>query len=432
MRLAYVAAGAAGMYCGSCIHDNTLATALQQEGVEVALLPTYTPLRTDEVDVSGDRIFYGGINVYLQQKSSFFHRTPRILDRILDSPKLLNLLSRFAASTNPADLGALTVSVLKGEQGGQQRELVKLVSWLAREFRPDLVQLTNSMFLGLAGPIKREVGVPVLCSLQGEDVFLDGLPEPHRTQALDELRLRAGDVDGFVAPNRAYAEKMTKYLQISDNQVHVVPLGLNLSGHGHLPDVEKPAEFTIGYLARICPDKGFHLLTEAFHALSLEAEQPVRLEVAGYLGRGDRAYFQRELKRIREWGLDGRFRYWGEVDRAQKIRFLNQIHVFSVPTTRAEAKGLFVLEALANGTPVVLPDHGSFPELLAATGGGILVDTASVEALTRGLQQLREDAPKRARMGREAMENVHRTFSARQTARAALAVYEMYGKGGAE
>ena len=77
MRIAHISAGAAGMYCGTCIHDNTLATALKRLGVDVALIPTYTPLRTDEQDVSIDRVFYGGINVFLQQKWSLFRHTPR-------------------------------------------------------------------------------------------------------------------------------------------------------------------------------------------------------------------------------------------------------------------------------------------------------------------------------------------------------------------
>ena len=121
MRVAYIAAGAAGMYCGTCIHDNTLAAALRRQGVDVALIPTYTPLRTDEEGVALNRVFYGGINVYLQQKWSLFRHTPRAVDRLLDSPHLLGSLGRFSASTSAADLGALTVSVLQGEEAASTR-----------------------------------------------------------------------------------------------------------------------------------------------------------------------------------------------------------------------------------------------------------------------------------------------------------------------
>ncbi|MDA2938357.1 glycosyltransferase family 1 protein, partial [Acidobacteria bacterium AH-259-A15] len=194
MRIAYIAAGAADMYCGSCIHDNTLAAALQKKGHEVALLPTYTPLRTDEPNVSMDHIFYGGINVYLQQKFALFRHTPWVLDSLFDRPILLNLVSQFSSTTNARDLGALTVSVLKGERGYQQKELVKLVTWLKDSVQPEIVQLTNSMFLGLAKQIKQELQVPVLCALQGEDIFMQDLLEPHKSQVLELLRKRVPEV----------------------------------------------------------------------------------------------------------------------------------------------------------------------------------------------------------------------------------------------
>ncbi|MFT5369185.1 MAG: hypothetical protein ACI8V2_004159, partial [Candidatus Latescibacterota bacterium] len=173
MRIAYIAAGAAGMYCGSCMHDNTLVLALQKMGVDIALIPTYTPLRTDEQNVSIDRVFYGGINVYLQEKLGLFRHTPWFVDKLFDCRALLNSLGRFSGSTSAEDLGSLTVSVLQGELGPQKKELKKLIRWLKEDFKPDLVQLTNSMFLGMAREIKRELGVPVLCALQGEDIFLE-------------------------------------------------------------------------------------------------------------------------------------------------------------------------------------------------------------------------------------------------------------------
>ena len=185
MKIAYIAAGAAGMYCGTCIHDNTLAAALLRKGHDVALIPTYTPIRTDETDVSIHRIFYGGINVYLEQKMALFRHTPWIFDELFNRPALLSKLSRFAGSTNAKDLGALTLSVLQGEDGHQRKELEKLTKWLKDAYRPDLVQLTNSMFVGFAKQMKKALDVPILCALQGEDIFLESLVEPYKSQALE-------------------------------------------------------------------------------------------------------------------------------------------------------------------------------------------------------------------------------------------------------
>ena len=427
MKIAYIAAGAAGMYCGTCIHDNTLAAALQRKGHDVALIPTYTPIRTDEADVSIDRVFYGGINVYLQQKSALFRHTPWMLDRLLDIPSLLNGLSRLSASTSAKDLGSLTVSVLQGEEGQQKKELAKLVKWLRDSYRPDLVQLTNSMFVGFAREIKQVLGVPILCALQGEDIFLEDLIEPYKSRALKLLQARAAEVDGYIAPCQYYAGFMAEYLDIPTHKIDVVPLGLNLSEHGTHEKSFADTPFVIGYLARICPEKGLHLLVDAFYRLANRfGLDSVQLKVAGYLGKKDEPYLEQLVKQIETWGLSDAFDYRGEVDRHQKIDFLNGLHVLSVPTTYKESKGLFILEALANGVPVVQPRHGSFPELIAATGGGILVDTESPDAIAEGISQLMNDPEHRKHLGRRGKEAVHNEFSDDVMAEATLAVYQKY------
>ena len=204
------------MYCGSCIHDNTLAAALMRRGVDVALIPTYTPIRTDEDSVSTGHIFYGGVNVYLQQKLGLFRHTPRMVDWLLDRRALLGLVSRFSAATSARDLGARTVSVLQGEEGHQAKELEKLTRWMADEFKPDVVQLTNTMFAGMARRLKQETGAPVLCAVQGEDLFLEQLVEPYRSEARRILSLRARDVDGFIAPCREGVGNSCSQFEVPD------------------------------------------------------------------------------------------------------------------------------------------------------------------------------------------------------------------------
>lgn len=427
MKIAYIAAGAAGMYCGTCIHDNTLAAALQRKGHEVALIPTYTPIRTDEADVSIERVFYGGINVYLQQKSALFRHTPWMLDRLFDTPTLLNELSRFSASTSAKDLGALTVSMLQGEEGQQKKELAKLVKWLKDSYQPDLVQLTNSMFVGFTREMKKALSVPILCALQGEDIFLEALIEPYKSQALKLLQARTSEMDGYIAPCQYYADFMTDYLDIPANKIDVVHLGLNLSEHGMRQKDLAETPFVIGYLARICPEKGLHLLVDAFYRLTNRiGSNKVQLKVAGYLGKKDAPYLEKLVKQIDAWGLSEVFDYWGEVNRHQKIDFLNSLHVLSVPTTYKESKGLFILEALANGVPVIQPRHGAFPELIAATGGGILVDAESPDAIAEGISQLMSNRGYREQLGQQGKEIVHREFSDDVMAKATLAVYRKY------
>ena len=153
LRITYLTAGAAGMYCGSCMHDNTLARALTQLGVDVQLVPMYTPIRTDEEDVTIDRVFFGGINVYLQQRIGLFRYLPKALDRLLDSPALLRWIGSRGVETSAAQLGELTLSMLRGSAGFQRKEVQRLCQWLTRDPRPDLLVLTNVLVAGLrAGP----------------------------------------------------------------------------------------------------------------------------------------------------------------------------------------------------------------------------------------------------------------------------------------
>jgi glycosyltransferase involved in cell wall biosynthesis len=424
MRIAYITAGAAGMYCGSCLHDNTLAAALMEMGEDILLVPTYTPLRTDETDVSIDRVFFGGINVYLQQKSVLFRHTPWWLDRFLDNPALLEKLSRKAGSVDPSQLGELTVSMLRGEAGRQRKELEKLVQWLVAEVRPEIVHLSNSMQLGMARLLRERSGPPVVCQLSGEDIFLEKLPQPHYDAARAELRERAADVDAFVTLNNYYADFMADYLSIDRERVHVIPHGVKLDGHG--TRAEKPAKepLVIGYLARICEDKGLHLLVQACEPLAACSDlPPFVVSAAGYLGESDKPYLAAIEQQVAAGKLAGRFEYVGELDRSQKIAFLQSLDVFSTPTVYRESKGLPALEAMANGVPVVLPDHGSFTEMVADTGGGLLHRPLDSTHLAERLGELLRNPEKARQHGEAGYRAIRERYHAAEMARRTLDLY---------
>jgi glycosyltransferase involved in cell wall biosynthesis len=393
MRIAYITAGAAGMYCGSCLHDNTLAAAMLEVGEDVVLIPTYTPLKTDERNVSINRIFFGGINVYLQQKSSLFRRTPWWLDRLFDSPTLLDRLARMAGSVDPTQLGDMTVSMLRGEAGNQRKELEKLVHWLVTDVKPDVVHLSNSMQIGMARMLRQRSGPPVVCQLSGEDLFMEKIPPPHYEHARQQLRERAADVDAFVAMNQYYADFMADYLAVDPAKIHVIPHGLKLDGHGTHPAKQPHEPRVVGYLARVCEDKGLHLLIEACEQLAQCKDlPPFIVRAAGYLGDGDKPYLAAIETKVAAGPLAGRFKYLGELNRAEKIAFLQSLDIFSTPTVYRESKGLPALEAMANAVPVVLPDHGSFSEMVADTGGGVLHRPHDPTDLANRIADLLRDA----------------------------------------
>src|SRR5438105_3025021 len=424
MRIAYITAGAAGMFCGSCLHDNTLVAELIAQGHDALLIPTYTPIRTDEPDVGQCRLLFGRINVYSQQKLGLFRHTPWLMDRPLDAPRLLRWVSRFAVRTEAETLGDLTISMLRGEHGYQRKEVAKLVHWLARDVRPSIINMTNVLLSGMVAEIKRQVGVPILCTLQGDDIYLEALPEPFRGQALQLISEHCRDIDGFIATSGYYADFMAQYLSIPRERIQVIYPGLNLAGHGAArpPADGKPA--TIGYFARICPEKGLHVLAEAFRLLrQTPGAPPWRLRVSGWLGANNEPYFEDIKRRMKEWGLADAFEHTHSPDHASKVRFFQGIDVLSVPTTYREPKGLYVLEALANGVPVVQPRHGSFPELIEATGGGVLVTPDDPQDLARALRPLLENPAYREELGRKGKEAVQEKFSAQRMARETVAVY---------
>ncbi|MFQ5490925.1 MAG: glycosyltransferase family 4 protein [Phycisphaerae bacterium] len=422
-KVVYLAAGAGGMFCGSCLRDNRLAVTLARQGRDITLLPLYTPLQTDEPDASVGQVYYGGINVYLQQHLALFRHTPRFLDRLLDSPRLLRSLGRFAARTQPEQLGRLTVSVLQGDHGPQRKELDRLIEGLARH-QPDLINLPNLLFSGVAGPLKKALGVPVLCTLSGEDFFVDQLPEPFRSQALDLIARGSDHIDGFVAVTRYFGDRAARHFHLPTEKVHHVPMGVPVDS-SKPPATPPPEPFTIGYLARICPEKGLAELADAFVRIRKEG-RACRLRVAGYLSPAHQSYWEQVQAGIAEAGFGKDVDDVGQVDLAGKQRFLQSVHVLSVPAVYPEAKGLYVLEALAAGVPVVQPAEGSFVELIEQTGGGLLVPPGDIQALADGLGQLMDDDELRVKLASQGRSAVAEGFSEEVMAQKTWALYSRF------
>lgn len=424
MKLLYLTAGAAEMYCGSCLRDNALATALTARGHDVVLMPIYTPTTTDEKNVSSTKVFFGGISVFLEQNVPLFRHTPAFMDRLWDSDWVLKLAAKKQIKVDPAFLGAMTVSMLKGTDGFQKKEVAKMIEWLRHESRFDLISLPFALLISLAKPIKEALGCPVVCTLQGEDLFLDQLREPWKSEAMALIRAAVPHVDHFVAVSDYYATFMVQYFGIPPEKISVVPLGINLDGHEARP-VRTTPPYTIGYFARIAPEKGLHVLCEAYHLLRRHENLPeTRLVAGGYLLDEHRDYLASCRRRMEDWGLADHFTYAGAPDRAGKIALLQSFDVFSVPTTYADPKGLFLIEAMANGLPVVEPRHGAFPEIVTRTGGGLLVTPDDPASLAHALHTLITDREKAAALGAAAAAGVRAHYTVAQAAEKAERAYQ--------
>jgi glycosyltransferase involved in cell wall biosynthesis len=413
VRILQLTAGAAGMYCGTCLRDNSLAATLMKQGHHVTLVPLYTPTLTDEPNVSNDKIFFGGISVYLEQHWALFRNTPWLLDRLWDSKTALKAAAKRTIPVDPHFLGAMTVSMLEVEHGRLKKELRKMLRWLETEPRPDIVNLPYTLLLGLAAPLKKALDAPICCTLQGEDLFLEGLTEPYRSRALELIRQNISHVDCFLAVSDYYAEFMCRYLGIPEHKMEVARLGVSTEGYREAPAHRSDGPVKIGYFARIAPEKGLHVLAEAYRLVRRE-EPACELEAAGYLAHEHHGYLEGIERQMKDWNLP--FRYHGVLDRAQKIAFLESLDILSAPTVYADPKGIFVLEGMAAGVPFVQPDHGTFREMAEKTGGGILVKPEDPENLAKGLLSLIRDREFRSELARKAYAGVREHYTVEQMA----------------
>ncbi len=424
MRILLLTPGTGSFYCGTCMRDNALAVALRAQGHDALMVPLYLPPALDEASSSENvPLFYGGINVYLQQKVGFFRKTPRWVDKMFDTPGALKSAASRAGMTQAHELGDMTLSMLQGENGHQAKELARLSEWLAGEGKPEVVCLSNALLMGLAGQIKRETGALVACTLQGEDTFLDSLNEPYRTQSWETITEKARDVDAFIAVSQYHADLMTERAKLPPDRVHVVYNGIRLEGYGPHP-APTSAPPILGYLARMCPPKGLTTLVNAYILLRKRGTVPdLQLHVAGAQTAGDVAYVNGLEAKLNAEGLGKSVRFLPNIERDAKIAFLQTLSALSVPAAYGESFGLYILEALAAGVPVVQPRHAVFPELLAATGGGVLCEPDNPASLADALESLLQDRPKAHALGEAGRQTILSKFSVEEMARNVAKVF---------
>ena len=414
MKIAMITAGGAGMFCGSCMQDNTLVRALRAAGADAVLIPTYTPIRVDEENVSSKRVFLGGINVYLDSAIPGWRWLPSFITHLLDRPAVIRLLTRLSSSTDAAQLGRLTIDLLSGIDGPQHREIRELVDYLCDDLKPDVVLFSNALLSGVVPALRRRYTGTILTLLQGDDIFLEGLTPQYKSQAMDLLTKNCQSLNGILTHSRYYSGFMQTYLNLPAIQFLEVPLmfeplqpARSWSGPADVPanrleegsanapeddshatkasDQAASDMLTIGYFARICPEKGVHRFLDAAAVLA-PRNRRTRFMIAGYLPAQHRNWFHRRLKQAQNAASVEQILWNGSPDsRQQKFDVLRQFDLLCVPTDYQEPKGLYVLEAASLGVPSLLPNHGAFPERIEALGEGLLFEAGSMNHLIQTL-----------------------------------------------
>ena len=450
MKILQLTPGTGSFFCGSCLRDNTLAVALARAGHDAQIHPLYLPFQLErEEELADAPVHMGGINMYLQQIAPWLPRLPASLERRLDSPRLLRWASRRSGMTDPSGLGAMTLSMLRGEEGRQAHELEKLIEWVLELERPDVILLSNAMLIGMARRLCEALERPVLCTLQGEAPFLDALPEDFRAACWETLAERARHVQRFIAVSRYTGDLMAERLRIEAERLHVVPNGIELADFAPALDSALSAAAlaeqaagashappTIGYLARLCRDKGLPELVDAYLRVRAGGRVPgVRLVAGGVELAEDRALVRELRERVRAAGAEAEVEFRPNLSRAQKIALLQSLSVFSVPARYGESFGLYLLEALACALPVVQPRLHGFTELVEHTGGGILYAPEAEHGLADALESLLLDPARSRALGAAGRASVQQHYNADRMAREVALVCARAvdaGRGGTE
>lgn len=405
------------MYCGNCFRDNSLVAALRKAGHEVTMIPLYLPFTLDEENQASDTpIFYNGVNVYLEQKSALYRAAPRWLHRMVGSDTMLGWAAKQVGKTRAEEVGDLTISMLRGEEGHQARELEELIDWLKTQPKPDVISLSNSLLLGLAHRLKEAIGAPVVCLLQNEAPYIDSMPEEVRDEVWQIMAERAQEIDRFIAPSAFYAGRMRDKLNLTADRVQVIHNGINHDGYSAERVAPNPP--VVGFFSRMCKDKGLDTLVDAFIKMKQDNHIPqLRLKIGGGCGPGDEPFVESLRDRLHAKALLGDVEFHPNLSRAEKQAFLKSLSVLSVPAQFGESFGFYVIEALAAGVPVVQPHCASFPELVETTGGGRVYDHEGHESLAAALEGMLHNPSEAKAIGLKAREVVRETFSVEHMAR---------------
>jgi glycosyltransferase involved in cell wall biosynthesis len=405
------------------MRDAALVKALRRQGVDVVMVPMYLPMFVDGSPVQ-DRtpVFFGGINVWLQQQVPLFRKTPRWLDRLLDSKWMLRRAAQMEGTTSAAGLGRMTLSMLEGSDGNQRKEVARLVQWLAENEKPDVVQLSNALLIGLASEIKTALNVPVVCMLQDEDEWLDKINPPFNQLCWDAIAARSKDVDRFISVSRWFADRMSDRLKIARDRIDVVHIGIDLTGYEPASlDLNPPV---LGYLSRMSQAQGLDRLVDAFIELKKLPElKNLKLRATGGAVGSDHDFVSGLRKKLTKLGLEKDVEFIEDFRREQRQAFLKLLSVLCVPVEQGEAFGTFIIEALAAGVPVVQPDAGAFPELLEETGGGIIYHN-----LVQTLRELLTNPAELRRLGQTGRGAVVKNFSVETMAQKMISVYKGLAK----
>src|SRR6056297_1155731 len=429
MKILHIIPGSGGsFYCGNCLRDSKFVEALRASEHEVIKLPMYLPLFADEHDLSGEiPVFYGAISIYLKQQYPVFKKAPAWFDRLLNSKPMLKIAAKFAGSTRAKGLEEMTISMLMGEEGEQKEELDKMIEWLSEHCKPDVIHLSNALLVGLAHRLSDSMNVPVICSLQDEDQWVDVMKPSSQEKVWNLMAERGADVSSFVSVSDYYSAEMKRLLHIPEEKLSTVHIGVYPGDYEFAPPSEKKR--SIGYVSRMCYELGLDILVDAFILLKKDKEfEDVTLHITGGSTGDDRKFLKAQKSNIHNQGLSEAVTFYGDFEEEGLRDFFREVSVLSVPVRKGEAFGIYLLESMASGIPIVQPALGAFPEIVRRSGGGVTYEPNTPEALASELKKLLSDPHKMNELATRGREGVEKHFHVEGQVQKMLEVYQAVKK----
>jgi glycosyltransferase involved in cell wall biosynthesis len=428
MNIVQIIPGSGGtFYCGNCLRDSKFVSTLIKNGHNVVKVPMYLPLFSDEHDINEVPVFYGAISIYLKQLYPVFRKAPKWFDNFLNSKPLMKLAAGMAGSTDAKGLEEMTVSMLLGEEGKQSEELDKMVDWIAENCNPDIIHLSNALLLGLARRIKQKLNIPVVCSLQDEDVWVEVMKPSYREKVWKLMTERAKDVDCFISVSDFFAKQILTWMDIPVEKIKTVHLGVDPQDYKFVSQSQKKRE--IGFISRMNHDNGLNILIDAFIELKKHKRfDDVHLHITGGSTAEDTKFIKEQKKKLEDKGLRPFSHFWEGFEGNHRMNFLSRMKIISVPVRNGEAFGIYLSEAMASGIPVVQPDLGAFPEIISKSGGGIVYNPNNYQTLAEALIKLLDDEAGIETLSIQARKSVENNFNINIQAEKLIEVYESIKK----
>ncbi len=423
MKILHIIPGSGGsFYCGNCLRDSKYVEAMRQQGHNVVKIPMYLPLFSDEHDITDIPVFYGAVSIYLKQLFPIFRKAPAWFDKMLNSKPVLRLAAGFAGSTRAKGLEEMTVSMLLGEEGQQKEELSRMIDWIASHCNPDIIHLSNALLLGLAKELKNRLNVPVVCSLQDEDTWVDVMQPGVREHVWKLMETRSEDITVFISVSNYYQEVMRKKMNIPEHKLTTVHIGVDPDDYTPVSAEKKPRR--IGFISRMSYDNGLDILVDAFILLKKKSGfEDVELVITGGATGDDTKFLKEIKKKIHKAGLQHKVDFHEEFEGEGRQDFFRKVSILSVPVRNGEAFGIYLLESLASGIPVVQPDLGAFPEIVETTSGGLLNEPDSPEKLTEKLEKLLSDNTLLRELSENGIKGITGHFNIRRQAGKMIDIY---------